>query len=322
MSTKYLGDTLPEDASTWKTATGRYAESGSIHELKSARSASEITVEQFLSLRVLWKSQTAKQLNDDKRAGLYGSSKNEIQDKVTRKPEHEGPWQEYLKAIPATQQAGASGSKLRRTSKMPEKLGVYALVLQAQLEASEMEASFSDSNKLMFTPLPPRYDLRGRPQDGNQGIQGKGKGKEPMAQSQDSPPVSEKSKASSGARHISPMPREVARDFPIVDEQIVNTAAINFLNALFIHNDRPADWTLQRKQFKFKSEFVKFEARTDGHYQVHNDNRSAAILEVKPRSRYLESGFRIEMQESAQMALWIYQEPNSHWAPPTGGDTY
>ena len=41
-----------------------------------------------------------------------------------------------------------------------------------------------------------------------------------------------------------------------------------------------ATWTLQRKQFKFNSLSVEFEARTDGHFQVHGTERSAAILEV------------------------------------------
>jgi hypothetical protein len=127
---------------------------------------------------------------------------------------------------------------------------------------------------------------------------------------------------SSGARYISPTSREEALDLPVGDEQIVNTAAINFLNTLFIHDSLLADWTLQRKQFKFKSDFVKFEARTDGYFNLHGQERSAAGIEVKPRVRRQEHVFRIEMQESAQMALWIYQEPNSHWAPQTGGNKY
>jgi hypothetical protein len=321
MATKYPGDRLPDTASNWKSAVDRYAETDSIHKLESAHSASEITVEQFLSLRVLWKSRTAKTLNDDIRAGLYGSSKKEIQAKVHKKNEDPTPWDEYLKAIKASQHVGTSGTKLQATSKMPEKLGVYALVLQAQLQASQMKPSFSDSNKLTVTPLKPRYEFRDRLKDGNQGVQGQSKGEEPKAQSQHPRLPSDKS-SSSGARHDSPTAFEVARELQLLDEQIVNTAATNFLNALFIHDNRSADWTLQRKQFKFKSAFVKFEARCDGHWQVHGYDRSAAILEVKPRPRYHEKGFRIEMQESAQMALWIYQEPNSHWAPPSGGDKY
>jgi hypothetical protein len=325
MSTKFLGKQLPSDDKSWKNETLRYPGSGSIHELDSANSASEITVQQFLSLRVLWERCDPKLLNDDKRAALYGSSKSEMQvlrdkdkpGKVKGKSERQTPWQAYLEAITPTSQ---SGPKLRRSSRMPENLGVFALVLQSQLEVSQMEASFRDSNKLSITPLKPRYELR--PKAASQGGQGKGTSNEPRAQIQPSPHRSDNSKDSSGARNVSPMAPELARGLTILDEQIVNTAATNFLNALFIHEDRSADWTLQRKQFKFKSEFVKFEARCDGHLQVHGHDRSAAILEVKPRPRYHESGFRIEMQESAQMALWIFQEPNSHWVPPSGGNTY
>jgi uncharacterized protein (DUF2267 family) len=326
MATKYPGDKLPEAPSSWKAAVDRFAKTSNIHELKSAHSASEITVEQFLSLRVLWKNREAKKLNDDTRAGLYGSSNKEIRGIVHEKPEAGRPeiktsWSEYLKAITALHQGETSGSKLLATSKMPEQLGVYALVLQSQLQASHMKASFSDSNKLSVTPLKPRYDLRGRAEGKTQGVQDKGRGSEPQAQIHPSPHRSGED-SSSGPRQVSPAAPGVTRELPVLDEQVVNTAATNFLNALFIHEQRRADWTLHRKQFKFQSDFVKFEARCDGHLQVHGHDRSAAILEVKPRPRYHEGGFRIEMQESAQMALWIYQEPNSHWTPPSGGDTY
>jgi hypothetical protein len=80
-------------------------------------------------------------------------------------------------------------------------------------------------------------------------------------------------------------------NLPVGDEHIVNTAAIDLLNGLFVHDKRPADWALQRKQFKFRSEDVTFEAHTDSRLQVHD--HETAIIEVKPRVRKYQICLRI-----------------------------
>jgi hypothetical protein len=304
MTTKYSGAQLPYDHSSWLKATQKY-ETCSIHELESADSASEITVEQFLSLKVLWSQRLEiKDLYADDTAGLYNSSKVEVAAVKDNTEKQDEAWKEYLQAI--------HGHLYERSSKFSRKLGVYALVLQAQLEASRIQDSLNDSISIRSTPYPKR----------DRKVQEPKRDEVPRPQSLGSRHHSQASKSTDGPEDISPMKRAEALSLPIGDEQIVNTAAINFLNALFIHEARPADWTLERKQFKFNSKSVKFEARMDGHFQLPNQARSAAILEVKPRLRALEQGFRIEMQESAQMALWIFQEPNSHWAPARGGDRY
>lgn len=319
MSTKYIGGELPSNPSTWEATASKY-QASSIHELQSAQSASDITVEQFISLKVLWPKRLQQaDLSENETAGIFGSSKIDIRKARSDIREQDGAWNAYLEAIAAKSGDGPLGLKLNRNSKFPTELGVYALVLQSQLEALNLEDSLNDSRRLRLSPLS-KDEMRGRLRSAKQDP--KGKGKEPKSQSQGSTQPSHTSNTSSSARNISPTTHEEALDFPVGDEQIVNTAAINFLNALLIHDARLADWTLQRKQFKFKSASIKFEARTDGHLQVHGHDRSAAILEVKPRVRYAEIGYRIEMQESAQMALWIFQEPNSHWAPPKGGDQY
>jgi hypothetical protein len=311
MSKKYNGNSLPSTDDGWGTAIHHY-QTVSIHKIQRAHSASEITVEQFLSLKVLWPDRRPPaELSADKVASLFGSSKLDISKAKKAARKHDPAWNKYLEAITATHGAVASGTRVQRRSKFSRELGVFALVLQSQLEASKIEDSLYDSNKLLFTPLP-RYEMRARPGGANQDPHGKNIAEESRSQSQGSQHPSLTSKTTSGARYISPTSREEALDLPVGDEQIVNTAAINFLHVLFIHDSRLADWSLQKKQFRFKSDFVKFEARTDGHFQPHGQERSAAILEVKPRARRHELGFRIEMQESAQMALWIYQEPNSH----------
>jgi hypothetical protein len=304
MTQKYLGDNLPGTGVEWRTAAARY-NPVSIHELEAADSASEITVEQFLSLKALWprRCKTAD-LYADKTAALFGSSKADIETVRATMRERDTCWTEYLKAV----EAGAG-----RGSKFSRELGVYALVLQSQVEASKIKESLNDSERLRFTPMK-KHNTRSQAQDENRDP--KGKGQESRSESRGSHHPSQTSKSSSGPENISPKRRDEEPGLLIGDEQVVNTAAINFLNALFIHEARPADWTLERKQLRFNSRSVKFEARTDGHFEIHGHKQSAAILEVKPRTRYYERGFRIEMQESAQMALWIFQEPNSHWGPP------
>jgi hypothetical protein len=99
----------------------------------------------------------------------------------------------------------------------------------------------------------------------------------------------------------------------MADEQVVNTAAISFLQSLFVHEPRNAYWSPQRKGFRFGK--TSFKALTDGHLQITGETRSAAILEVKARTRphALAADYKIEWQESAQMALWIRDEPSSFW---------
>lgn len=101
------------------------------------------------------------------------------------------------------------------------------------------------------------------------------------------------------------------------DEQIVNAALLSLLHALWIDDKKNPDWSIYRKEFKFESRDTgaDFVARVDGDLQVKHVDKSAAILEVKARRRPRKDpgDHRIEMQESAQMALWIAQEPDSHW---------
>ncbi len=51
-----------------------------------------------------------------------------------------------------------------------------------------------------------------------------------------------------------------------------------------------------------------FEARTDGFLQKYQSGKVGAILEVKP---YLRENNKpqVQMQESAQMASWIFANP-------------
>lgn len=136
MSTKTISS-LPKEPSEWNQALVRYPQTSSIHGLQSARSASDITAEQFLSLKVLWpKRRTVTDLSADNTSKLYGSSNVELQALKAETRKNEPSWKAYLKAIEASKPTEPTESKVSGTMKLPRDLGVYALVLQAQLEAA------------------------------------------------------------------------------------------------------------------------------------------------------------------------------------------
>lgn len=120
-------------------------------------------------------------------------------------------------------------------------------------------------------------------------------------------------------------PRSARRAFPKVeDEQIVNGFLIALLASICMyHNGVKLQWSLVRKAFKFGVQDAEqdtvekpylFEARTDGHLASwnpgSNDARASAIIvEVKPTSRGYNN--RVVHQATAQMAAWIFQEPDA-----------
>jgi hypothetical protein len=287
MARQHTGLKLPHNMISWEAETKRYG-TVSIHNLNKPVSASGITEAQFLSLKVVWpnlgpKLHAPEHLYGDKTAIWFDSSEKEIQAEKEHMEEYDKAWTEYLNAIRRqhrsefSRKLGVHISRQRR-SDFSRKLGAYALVLESQMETARMKHSHHDSEQCQLTPTT-------------------------------------MTTCSHLPSYVSAT-QNIAPELPHFDEQIVNAAAINFLKALFIHQIPPASWTLERKCFRFESGFVKFEARSDGHLQVHGlEERSAAILEVKARLRSREKAFHIEMQESAEMALWIFQEPHSHWAP-------
>ncbi|KAJ5804397.1 uncharacterized protein N7518_000700 [Penicillium psychrosexuale] len=93
------------------------------------------------------------------------------------------------------------------------------------------------------------------------------------------------------------------------DEQIVNTALVDFLNALSMHFPQASNWTLHRKSFKAVFEHASFEARTDGYLEDTGSGRVRALIEVKPMLRRKKLN-PIRMQESAQMVAWIKSDPD------------
>ncbi|KAJ5081461.1 hypothetical protein NUU61_009725 [Penicillium alfredii] len=89
------------------------------------------------------------------------------------------------------------------------------------------------------------------------------------------------------------------------DEQIVNIALVDFLNALTMHFRSANDWSIHRVAFKATFTHASFEARTDGYLEdSKKDGKARALIEVKPMIR-ADKIKPIRMQEAAQMAAWI-----------------
>ncbi|KAM5462467.1 hypothetical protein MauCBS54593_007981 [Microsporum audouinii] len=122
-------------------------------------------------------------------------------------------------------------------------------------------------------------------------------------------------------------PNSSRKAFPKVeDEQIVNGFLIAFLATLCMHHPEvKLEWSPVRKAFKFgrvdnpaggEKTFL-FEARTDGHLcqpmLKKTDVQSAMIVEVKPTLRAYSN--RVIYQATAQMAAWIYKEPDESTSP-------
>ncbi|KAE8155033.1 hypothetical protein BDV25DRAFT_135371 [Aspergillus avenaceus] len=98
---------------------------------------------------------------------------------------------------------------------------------------------------------------------------------------------------------------------PVSDENVVNSYFVNFANAVTISiKGMKAHWTQERKAFIVcdKGKRKIYEARTDGHLSLPDGNHSLAIIEVKPAFRATIP--RVMMQETAQMAAWINNEPD------------
>lgn len=118
--------------------------------------------------------------------------------------------------------------------------------------------------------------------------------------SEDTPP---------GARSFGP-PELLELSYPKTkDEQIVNTALIDFLNALIVHRNFKLGWTLFRKSFEADFGHGSFEARTDGCLEVSREKESKtyAIVEAKPMLRAKER-ILISKPEGAEMVAWIKAE--------------
>ena len=275
-------------------------------------------------------------MEKDEWASLFGSSKADIEamGKKMKGKDMTGnkmirphsDWGQYLVSLDDT-------SKLPPGSGYSEKLGCFAIALQNQMECIKLESSEIEKQKVDISPQK-KHNTRASAKDQPDGLEfyqlnykkqtevfsragpiSKQASPEQEVERPKLRALSDTSFSSSGISQLSSLTDSKAKRAKAVDEQIVNTAAITFLQCLFVHDGRQNYyWSSHRKRFCLQTNKTVFRAIIDGHLQINGEQRSAAILEVKARGRGDEfQCVKIEMQESAQMALWISDEPLSYW---------
>lgn len=295
----------------------------SIHELEAAKSGSKITIPQFLALKTIWRRHNVNTFNKDEWPLRFGSTAKALQEMSTKIKKDDPAWYAYLNALlPASGQLP--------NSQFPGDLGRFALVLQNQLEVRNLKSAELEVQKVSVTTPSVAGRLRSSKGPSVEAVpfalQERDSGSPESESLHDGGKIPEIRGSSdvSEARSQASVFSAIDFDMPIdqrnamTDEQVVNTAAITLLQSLFIHDEgRNAYWSAQRKGFCLRNGTrnpAAFKAFTDGHLKVDGISpRSAALLEVKARMRPRVDDFRIEMQESAQMALWIYEETSSYW---------
>lgn len=308
----------PFDKDEWeKVAADRSI--GSLHGFTETSSASKLDVDQFLALKTLWQVETNINvlLADGEWSRRLGTTAERMKE-AREEMKKEDAWNKYLCALTG---------QLQPNARFSGNLGRFALVLQNHLIVKQLRPAKSDSVKVEGSPMRTRSGLQvgaglgsfapwgpgvrsgtTNSQPRNPSPAGQGSRSRSNPSSDSSRDVSEASCISGPDYALSKAERAA-----IADEQVVNTAAISFLQSLFVHDIRNAYWSPQRIGFRFGN--TDFKAYTDGHLQICGDTRSAALLEVKARLRPTPAAkhFKIEWQESAQMALWIRDEPFSYW---------
>lgn len=295
---------LPTSMRKWQQLVKvEKAENKSIHDT-NLNSASQIGLEQFLMLRVLWDCQWDEKAVDLRKFGL-----DEWLDEATDFLNGHKSWKHYCKSFGSHKIPEGSFALARfyqrQTIRGPDDATFKSDVLispRSRVSGHTRSQTELARKRLANLSLTPTKSTKGgiliaNPHQDEDEDEDED---EDDYDTEESPP-----------EPLSYGPPELLHlNFPKTkDEQIVNTALIDFLNAFIIHlDDFPVEWTLYRKPFNAVFKSSEFEARTDG--CLEDSTRTYAIVEVKPMMRR----FKLEpilMQEAAQMVAWITSEPDS-----------
>lgn len=294
--------TLPSDNAEWTDLAEEHkVKTKSIHSLSDYKSASKIPNAQFLALRVLWETHgieesAAIETYFDTQA--LKSAQTHL--KATK------AWQDYLKVVAPSS---------NKNQKHHGDIGAFSLVIYNQrcISNKKGESISLDDVAPKISWLPDMESTLDN-WDAVKGALPESDLKTPTSQKHRLLPREDISPGqfSSPFRppRITPIKAALQGSTdPAEDEQIVNTALLLFLQALTInHPDilkagyQSPQWSLKRQTFKLGS----WQARTDGILR-NSQGIVRAIIEVKPGVR--KEITKIQMQESAQMAAWIYQCP-------------
>ncbi|PYI00691.1 hypothetical protein BO78DRAFT_437717 [Aspergillus sclerotiicarbonarius CBS 121057] len=245
------------------------------------KSASRAEIDQFLLLRVIWKT-------------------------------HRGP--EFLKYFDLTQWLPDAKVKLENlsswkkyrssfTTQIPE--GSFAPARHYQLQVSRTEQDDFGGGGVLFTPKV--HNTRSRQQAPQPPV--------PQPDFTKTPPSKPDSEfetpnfdnePDSDSFMSSPL---LPSGWSSWNEQIVNTALLVFLDSLTLHFNLSVSWSLHRMALTAEFTDVKFQARTDG-YLADRTGDIKAIIEVKPVLRQRKEA-QIHIQESHQIVASLLADYKS-----------
>lgn len=300
-----------------------------LFDLPVLSSASKISFEQFLGLRVLWILRPQKPLNmyTTRSQWLADRAYDQAKQMLNTTLSHDIGWHNCLESL-----SQGNAAKLKDQVAFP-KLNSFSLVRHYQLQIQNIQR---DQTYTECTPkVSPMYHTRSttraqEPETPTRAPPSYGEDVQEVAgqfssldlsasrpktpaRSSSHPPLDEEP-PSTGLSFVSPVSKEFAPFFPVAeDEELVNTALAAFLNALVIHfKEINAICSSHRKSFFCRNDLgMGFEARVDGYLRRTKNNDPMAILEVKPCIRSSHDS-TIRMQEGAQMAAWINAYPQFH----------
>jgi hypothetical protein len=294
------GWSLPETEDEWldKTRSSGLSEQSTIFDLEKCKSGSKIDKKQFLLLRVLWKQ-------DIPISKFKSQRKKWIDDSCFWKA------QILFKKMPSFKLYLDSFDS-RDLVPFPD-LGTFSLVRFYQLSVKSTQ--FNETVSAKFSPIAKRtrFALAQSNELRDELNASPTPGVELEAAYDDDSPTSDIDMSKLTLEALSEISDwDPLSSAPTEDEQIVNTALVDFLNAATMHHVRTVEWTLHRKSFRVGERGEQgFEARVDGTLRRRAGEKEVlSIVEVKSVSRE-KFVSPIRMQEAAQMAAWISSHPKT-----------
>lgn len=262
------------------------------------KSASKFTLTDFLTLRILWKSVDPKEFDYDK----FGLDLTLVKDAENKLSGYRS-WEEYRKSF---------------QEKKPREGSFFLAKLfqdqAAEILTDEISCSISPRKTRSMTKTP--HDEPQTPVKSSGLITGEAAFSaigESLYQPEEGsgsriPLWTPSTKGSVLSAEYTPDDLLLAKT---INEQIVNTALVNFLKAITEHFPGITQrWTIHPWTFNATAKGTKlYEARTDGFLSDRYNRHLCSIIEVKAAQRS-QKMFDIFMQESAQMVAWILSQPN------------
>ncbi|PKX92916.1 uncharacterized protein P174DRAFT_216266 [Aspergillus novofumigatus IBT 16806] len=299
---------IPRDKTHWRTLAKTHgAIKETVNTIQVMQSGSSVTVQQFLSFRVIWPERKNPK-------HFYGKKEREDSQemaKVFKKNKaFNQSFESYLRGI--TRNSGPS-----------DVTGVFQLVRKYQMQVDNQVPTNGSTDPMStcirMSPTPTPGPATSA--DGSRGSQPSVKSSSEQSNpSQSQTPAAEPgpsrtpTESSSAPTDLSGTPAadQEGQTFErTTDEQYVNQALITFLDAVTVNlPEVKRHWGIRRFPFKVQFALASMEAHTDGYlYGLKANDEAFAIVETKAHLRKRNSeGARIYMQESAEMVAWIFRD--------------